>query len=140
MKRETNCAICGTPLRGLQRKFCSRRCVNRFHQCYPAQKRRGLIRKLAFLVEMGSRCSRCGYDKNLGALVFHHTGEKRIKLDMRNLSNRKLDPIRKELRHVTLLCHNCHAELHCPDLDLKRLSIEPTALTTELRARSREGG
>ena len=82
---------------------------------------------------LGGKCSRCGYSANLSALAFHHLSGKEIKLDARSLSNRKIDPILKEVAKCKLLCHNCHAELHNPDLDLAKLSIEPTALTTELR-------
>jgi predicted HNH restriction endonuclease len=43
-------------------------------------------------------------------------------------------PILEELATCKPLCHNCHAEVHNSGLDLAKLSIEPTALTTELRA------
>lgn len=81
---------------------------------------------------LGGKCSECGYSANLAALVFHHLGGKEFKLDVRSLSNRKLTPILAEVAKCRLLCHNCHAELHNPSLDLAKLLIEPTALTTEL--------
>ncbi len=81
---------------------------------------------------LGGKCSNCGYAGNLAVLAFHHLEGKEFKLDVRSLSNRKLDPILEEISKCKLLCHNCHTELHNPDLDLAKLSIEPTALTTEL--------
>ena len=84
---------------------------------------------------LGGKCTRCDYATNLAALAFHHVGGKAIKLDTRSLSNRKIGPILEEVTKCKLLCHNCHAEVHNPDLDLAKLSIEPTALTTELRPR-----
>ena len=65
-------------------------------------------------------------------MTFHHLSDKKYKLDVRSLSNRKIDSILLEVEKCRLLCHNCHAEIHNPSLDLAKLSIEPTALTTEL--------
>ena len=70
---------------------------------------------------LGGKCSHCHYSKNLSALAFHHLGKKEFKLDVRSLSNRKIEPIRKEIAKCKLLCHNCHAEVHNPSLDLAKL-------------------
>lgn len=137
MKNRSICSICGKVLAGKQTLYCSLKCKNSAHQSYPAQKKRGLERKLRFVMSLGGKCSRCGYATNLAALAFHHTRGKEFKLDSRSLSNRKMDPILKEIEKCKLLCHNCHAEVHFPDLDLAKLSIEPTALTTELPPRNR---
>ena len=71
----------------------------------------------------GGHCTICGYNKNLAALVFHHADAsgKDFKLDMRSLSNRKIEPIIKEIDKCTLVCANCHAELHNPHLNLDSL-------------------
>ena len=74
----------------------------------------------------------CGYASNLAGLAFHHISGKTFQLDVRSLSNRKLKPILQEVAKCILVCHNCHAEIHNPSLDLAKLLIEPTALTTEL--------
>ncbi|OGL31051.1 hypothetical protein A3D14_02210 [Candidatus Saccharibacteria bacterium RIFCSPHIGHO2_02_FULL_47_12] len=132
MNKGSNCSVCGKSLSGKQTLFCSVRCKNTTHQSYPTQKKRGLARKLYFVEKLGGKCSRCGYAANLAALAFHHLGGKEFQLDARSLSNRKIDPIIDEVAKCKLLCHNCHAEVHNPNLDLAKLSIEPTALTTEL--------
>jgi len=124
--------MCNKELVGKQTLYCSVTCKNSAHQSYPAQKKRGLERKLHFIKLLGGKCSHCDYDKNLAGLAFHHQSGKEFKLDIRSLSNRKLAPILDEIAKCKLLCHNCHAELHNPSLDLAKLSIEPTALTTEL--------
>jgi hypothetical protein len=123
MSNLSNCIVCGKPLRGRQTKFCSPACKNKDLQSYEAQKRRGLARKLDLIKHVGGSCSICGYSKNLAALVFHHgdSSEKDFKLDMRSLSNRKLDPILEEIDKCILVCANCHAELHNPRLDLDLL-------------------
>jgi len=82
--------------------------------------------------ELGGKYSNCGYATNVAALAFHHLGGKKFQLDVRAFSNRKLGPIISEVAKCKLLCHNCHAETHNPGLDLAKLLIEPTALTTEL--------
>ena len=129
MIKPSNCSICKSPLSGRQKLFCSLRCKNSAHQSYPAQKKRGLDRKLYFIKQRGGQCSKCGYATNLAALAFHHLHGKEFQLDVRSLSNRKLSPIINELSKCILLCSNCHAETHNPDLDLAKLLIEPTALT-----------
>jgi predicted nucleic acid-binding Zn ribbon protein len=123
MNESSNCIVCGRPLQGRQTKFCSPTCKNKDLQSYEAQKRRGLARKLDLIRSAGSRCSICGYDKNLAALVFHHTdlAKKDFKLDMRSLSNRKLEPVLSEINKCILVCANCHAELHNPRLNLDEL-------------------
>jgi hypothetical protein len=135
MNKRSNCIVCKTLLTGKQTMFCSIKCKNTTHQSYSAQKKRGLERKLFFVTKLGGKCSVCGYSKNLSGLAFHHLHGKEFQLDARSLSNRKIEPILSEIEKCILLCHNCHAETHNPTLDLAKLLIEPTALTTELYPR-----
>ena len=123
MKDISNCVVCGSRLTGRQTKFCSPACKNKDLQSYEAQKRRGLAKKLEIVVSAGGCCSICGYHQNLAALVFHHidSSSKDFKLDMRSLSNRKLDPVLAEIDKCILVCANCHAELHNPHLNLDSL-------------------
>ena len=61
----------------------------------------------------GGKCEKCGYDKCIEALDFHHTDStpKDFAISDRNL---KLDweDIKKELDKCKLLCSNCHREEH----------------------------
>lgn len=115
-----NCEICGKPLTGRQGRFCSRACKNLCHQTYVRQRERGIKRKLEWIQKLGGKCSRCGYNKNFAALVFHHQDEdmKEHELDMRSLFNRTLEAVMREFEKCVLLCANCHAELHYPHLDM----------------------
>jgi hypothetical protein len=115
--------------------FCSVKCKNKIHQSYNAQKKRGIERKLYFVNKLGGKCKNCKYSKNISALAFHHVNGKEFQLDARSLSNRKIEPIIKEVEKCVLLCNNCHAETHNPSLDLAKLLLKPTALTTELYPR-----
>ena len=95
---------------------------------YPYQKARGIKRKIELVNLLGGRCKSCGYNKNLGALQFHHTNpnNKITQLDVRNLTNRKWSFIMEEVKKCELLCSNCHAEEHYPDLEIGRVGVEPT--------------
>jgi hypothetical protein len=114
----TRCSTCAAPLRGRQRRFCSHRCknqdTNNRHQNYAAQSARGLQRKVELVARFGGRCARCGYDRNLAALAWHHLDPrmKSFELDLRTLSNRSFEAIDREVRKCILLCANCHAEAH----------------------------
>jgi hypothetical protein len=122
MKQIINCSICGNSLKGKQTLFCSTFCKNKGHQSYQSQKDRGQNRKKEIIKDFGGKCSICGYKKNLSALTFHHKDPKRkeFKLDIRSLSNRKLDNITQELSKCILVCHNCHSELHHPEYNLEQ--------------------
>ena len=127
--------MCTKELVGKQSMYCSIKCKNYVHQSYEAQKKRGLTRRLDFVQRLGGKCTKCGYSTNLAALSFHHLRDKSFQLDARAFSNRKIEPILAEIDKCILLCNNCHAEIHNPSLDLAKLLIEPTALTTELHPR-----
>lgn len=120
MQLSSSCKICGKALRGKQTMYCSILCKNKDHQSYKSQQQRGVQRKIDILRKLGGRCSICGYNRNMSALTFHHLNpdEKNFKLDIRSLSNRKQSRITAELRKCTLVCHNCHAELHNPQHNL----------------------
>ena len=103
MDRKARCVTCGAGLRGRQRRFCCLRCkntdTNNRNQNYARQQERGLLRKRALVTEAGGACAKCGYDRNLAALTWHHIdpGTKSFQLDMRSLSNRTEQAIRREL-------------------------------------------
>lgn len=81
---------------------------------YKRQKEQRKKRKQMFVEEAGGGCKRCGYDKCLGALQFHHRDpdEKKFNLSCRELGNFSLEKLREEFAKCDLLCANCHAEEH----------------------------
>lgn len=121
MKKIITCIKCNAPLIGKQTKFCSSTCKNNSLQSYQAQQMRGLKRKLSLVKNLGSKCSICGYNKNISALTFHHLDPKKksFQLDLRSLSNRKQTFIDIEITKCILVCSNCHAELHYPQHNLE---------------------
>ena len=124
------CDVCGKTLTGRQTRFCSVECKNSFHQRYPAQRLRGVRRKLELVKMLGGKCSKCGYDKNLSALSFHHIADKTYKMETRNISNRSRERVLAEFAKCQLLCLNCHAELHNPHMELSQLEIAVNSNTT----------
>ena len=61
--------------------------------------------------EAGNCCSRCGYDKCLAALEFHHT-DPTVKEGGIIGSTASLAKQRAEAEKCILVCANCHRELH----------------------------
>lgn len=120
------CVVCHTPITGQKQKFCSNACKQKDHylrvklqtNTYHSQTLRSLKRKLQLIELMGGRCTKCGYAANIAALHFHHQSSeaKEFKLDLRVLSNKRWDLILKEAGKCILLCSNCHAEEHNPEL------------------------
>jgi len=118
------CEICGKELTGKQDRFCSRECQakdsNVRNQNYEAQQTRGWERKKQLVRLLGDGCSICGYNKNVAALDFHHRdpSQKKFNLDIRNLSNRRIEKVVEEVQKCDVICANCHRELHCPQGEL----------------------
>ena len=118
------CAICGktfTTIRyGHSRRFC--------FDCSPQYNhgesrsanitsiRRAIKKKL--VEYKGGKCERCGYNKCIWALQFHHKdpNEKDFSISSQlNLSNFNMDNYYKEVDKCELLCANCHAEEHATE-------------------------
>lgn len=65
------------------------------------------------------RCIKCGYDKNFGAIEFHHRNPEKKETTINKLLMRKPTPERiKELKKCDVICANCHREIHHPNLFL----------------------
>ena len=118
------CLLCGKQLTGQQSKFCCRKHMLEYNnaniQSYAQQKVRAISRKRELIHDRGGKCSICGYDKNIAALHFHHidASNKKFNLDGRHLSNNTMHKISSEADKCILVCANCHAEIHHPDLSL----------------------
>jgi hypothetical protein len=60
----------------------------------------------------GGCCSRCGYNKNIASLEFHHLNPLEKEITPSKLINRKWEILKKEIDKCVLLCSNCHKEEH----------------------------
>jgi hypothetical protein len=98
---------------GVTEFWLERRGIYRCLRCRSeavSRHRRRLKERL--VAEAGGCCSRCGYDRYIGALQFHHRdGEvKEFGLGARGFT-RSLDAARAEAAKCVLLCANCHSEV-----------------------------
>lgn len=75
-------------------------------------KRRHKIKELSIEYK-GGCCERCGYNKYIGALEFHHLdpNEKDFNLSKKGHC-RSWEKVKIELDKCILLCANCHREIH----------------------------
>ena len=114
-EEERICGICGKKFQLINnswnRKYCYD-CVP--NNCTEAQKvtikRRAI--KEALVAYKGGKCERCGYNKCMRALEFHHTNSKEKDFGISFNLSRTIEDLKKEVDKCILLCSNCHAEVH----------------------------
>lgn len=87
--------------------------LRKYHRSYTAKYYRKRKRRLVDM--LGGKCQKCGYDKCLSALEFHHLNpeEKESQREFQN-GGKKFEQKIKEGK-ITLLCANCHREEHHSD-------------------------
>jgi len=73
-------------------------------------------KKYKFVKDLGGKCCKCGYDKNLAALDFHHIDSKEKDKNFALIIRESWEKAEAELKKCILVCRNCHAEIHFPDL------------------------
>ncbi len=119
--KEKECIICGQKFIP-KNAYASRRtcCYN----CMPdgVQLHRG-----DFLAQIkkirGGKCIRCGYDKCIKALEFHHINPKEKEFTISNDCFKLAEAI-KESKKCILMCSNCHKEFHDGLWTLSELNLE----------------
>lgn len=88
--------------------------------CDDEKKRRNYLRvknRIQKLKEMaveylGYKCMKCGYDKCIWALEFHHRNPKEKEFSISKYYSRSWEKLKKELDKCDLICANCHRETH----------------------------
>jgi len=102
-----------------ERKEWKRKYNKRYRQLHPPDgdkerkrnKRLKREKKRRAVEFLGGKCSKCGYKKCLGVLVFHHP-EGVKKEPINSIMGRKWERIKDAIKDCVLLCSNCHRELH----------------------------
>jgi len=99
------------------KEFHFKETENRYHswckKClYTLQKNRWTDRKRKAVILLGGKCCKCGYDKCLNALQFHHIDPSKKEFDWNKLRQKVWEDVITELKKCILLCANCHTELH----------------------------
>lgn len=94
----------------VQRGKNKRKLICKLCEQESVSKRRRLMKEILIKYK-GGKCEKCGYDKNLNALEFHHLNpsEKEFSISSKLLS---IEALKKETDKCVLLCANCHRELH----------------------------
>lgn len=75
------------------------------------RERRRTLKKKAVLYK-GGKCERCGYDKCIWALDFHHKNKKEKLFSISQFTCLGWEKIKKELDKCMIICANCHREVH----------------------------
>ena len=103
------CLLCGQLFQPKTPAANLRQCC---YDCMPdgTQLRRGdFVAKLK--IKEGGKCVRCGYNKCLSALDFHHKDPTKKDFGISD-DNVKLKEAVKEVKKCILICSNCHREFH----------------------------
>lgn len=106
---ERECLLCGDTFKPLTPAANLRQCC---YTCIPdgIQLTRGLfLGKIK--INLGGKCIKCGYDRCLKALEFHHLDPSKKDFTISN-DHFKLKEAIEEVKKCVLLCSNCHKELH----------------------------
>lgn len=70
-------------------------------------------RKKILVNALGGKCQRCGYDKCIAALDFHHKDSNDKSFEIGRMMLRKsIDELLLEAQKCNLFCSNCHREEH----------------------------
>lgn len=118
---EKTCLICGAKFYPKTAMAHQRTCC---YTCMPdgIQLTRGMF--LAKIKEAhGGKCIRCGYDKCLKALEFHHIDPNKKDFTISNDYFKLLDAV-EESKKCILICSNCHKEFHDNLWSLDELNLK----------------
>lgn len=118
MKKIKQCEICEQYFepeeKGYTRRYCyecSPKITENFSHAQNISVKRRAIKK--YLIKyMGGKCQKCGYDKSMRALEFHHLDPTQKDFGISKHINRNLEQLKEEVSKCIILCSNCHAEEH----------------------------
>lgn len=119
--QERSCAICGKVFIPKTSLASMRLCC---YDCIPdgiQLTRSTFLHKIKQY--LGGKCIRCGYDKCIKALEFHHIDPSKKDFTISNDQFRLLDAV-EEIKKCILVCSNCHKEFHAGLWSLKDLNLE----------------
>ena len=75
-------------------------------------RRRQKVKQMAVTYK-GGKCCRCGYDKSVWAMDFHHLDPNQKDFSLSDKGHcRSWESVKLELDKCILVCRNCHAEIH----------------------------
>ena len=99
---------------GWTRKYCyecaPHENANMTHAQAVTIKRRAI--KKALIEYKGGKCCRCGYNKSIRALEFHHLNPDEKDFGISKCITKSMASLKQEVDKCILVCSNCHAEIH----------------------------
>ena len=108
-QRNHKCSLCGEtdPAKFTSGRFREcRRCRCRYQtQRFRSYKKKAVAYK-------GGKCEKCGYDRCLAAMDFHHIDPSKKDPKWKLMKNWTFEKVKEELDKCMLVCKNCHAEIH----------------------------
>lgn len=112
-KTEKTCRTCGEKLdRSLFYKYYKHQNRN-CKKCYRIIENQNQRQEKQKMVDYkGGKCERCGYNKCIAALEFHHKDPTQKDFDISSGPSFKMKKMKNELDKCNLLCSNCHKEFH----------------------------
>lgn len=99
---------------GWTRKYCYECAPHEDENMSHAQAvtiKRRVIKK-ALIEYKGSKCERCGYNKCIRALEFHHINPNEKDFGISKCITKSMSTLKQEVDKCILVCSNCHAEIH----------------------------
>lgn len=104
-----NCKTCGIEgekyFYKTQKWYC-KSCWNK----RTAQTQKDKVKQIK--TDYGGKCVKCGYNKCLDALEFHHIDPTEKEFHLGDKRGFSIDKLKKELDKCILVCRNCHTEIH----------------------------
>jgi hypothetical protein len=85
-------------------------CLDKCNTCQTNE--RGRKRKARLVAIFGGQCIRCGYNKCIQALDFHHRNESQKEFQIGKSYNVSWERLFIEAQKCDLVCKNCHTEIH----------------------------
>lgn len=72
----------------------------------------------------GGKCEKCGYNKCITALEFHHLDPSEKDFGIGNYSILSFEKLKREVDKCILVCANCHREIHYNEIVEKQTAEE----------------
>ena len=121
--KKINCSVCNSELEVsifCPQKCCSDECRKVYKKEYLKNKKYNyndvknwrLKKKKKAIEYKGGKCEKCGYDKCISAMEFHHLNPLEKDFSISSNINMSYEKIKKELDKCILVCANCHREIH----------------------------
>ena len=93
-------------------------------KCLKCESELAILKKQKYKLKMieykGNKCEKCGYNKNIAALEFHHLDPNTKKFTLSD-THHTWEETKEELDKCILVCSNCHRELHNPQSTPEKL-------------------